>query len=267
MLSTIGLSNGGSKYRQKCVKINIEGLSSLKKLHLDANSAEISFSIRNLNSLELLGLVIGCTIDQKIITKILDQVQHIKILFLCGRFSYFNLDSLVNLKSLSLVGTIKESFNIDLLKNICNQLEVLKIIANKIIDEKIFCKLLDGHTFPNLVSFTLSNCNLKIFKKEFIHRFSNLIKLYIVECNIEAIEQDAFSNLKHLYLLDLSSNRLKFIEKDTFSNLMNLEILDLSLNELINLDSEFIGVRNSAKIFLENKNNETFKLNWITDID
>ena len=115
-----------SKDRRKSVKINLEGLNSLRNLHLGANSVEVSFSIKNLNSLEFLSLMISCPIDENILTQVLDQVPHIKILFLRGNFSHFNLDHLFNLDVLSLVGTINESFNIDLFKNLCNQLTILK---------------------------------------------------------------------------------------------------------------------------------------------
>ena len=233
-------------------------------MHLGLNSTEIDFSIRNLNSLIMLSLLVGCTIDQNMLTKLLDQVQHIQQLFLVGNFSYFNLDNLVNLKVLSLCGPINESFNIGLLKNFCNQMVVLKIILEN-IDEKTFYKLFDGLTFPNLKRIAIEDCNLKVLKKEFINRFPIVRKLFILNCNLEAIEQDAFSNLKKLYCLDLSSNHIKFIEKDTFLNLTNLEILDLSLNELKNLDAEFIGVRNSVKIFLENKEDNTFFRYWLKD--
>ena len=76
-------------------------------------------------------------------------------------------------------------------------------------------------------------------------------QLVISDCKIEEIEPDAFSNFRQLYCLDLSKNRIKFIEKNTFSNLKNLQILDLSGNELTNLDTEFIGLENSVKIFLK----------------
>ena len=264
ILPIIDLFNGGVEVRKESVKINIEGLSSLKRLHLGLNSAEIDFSIRNLNSLIILSLFIGCTIDQNILTKLLDQLKHIRQLFLVGSFSYFNLDYLVNLEVLSLYGPINESFNIELLKNLCNQIMVLKIITLK-IEDKTFYKLFDGLTFPNLKAITIQNCNLKVLKKEFINRFPILRKLFILNCNLEVIEQDAFSNLKQLYCLDFSSNHIKFIEKDTFSNLNNLKILDLSLNGLTNLDAEYIGVRNSVKVFLENKKNETFIRYWFKD--
>ena len=240
------------------MKINVEGLPSLKGLNLGVNSSEVNFSIRKLPSLKYLALSMSCTIDENIISQLLDQVSHIEHLHLFGYFSHFNLDHLVNLKKLLLLGTINESFDYDLLKNLCNQLEILKIVLTNSDVNK-----LSGHHFPNLQNFCISNCHVKILKKEFFDRFPMLQNLFINDCNLEEIENDAFSNLKQLLFLDLSKNLLKFIEKNTFSNLKNLQILDLSKNELTNLNAEFIGVRNSAEIFLENDKFKTFYRYWL----
>ena len=236
---------------------NIEGLSSLKVLSLKSKSTDTSFSIRNLNSLISLYLYIS-TIDDKNL-KVLEQVQHIEQLNLCGNISYLNLDFLSNLKMLAITGTITESFNIELLKNLSYQLEGLNIML-KNVDEKTFFKLFDGCNFQNLHNLSLSDFNFERFKKEYINPFPMLRQLYLLECNVKEIEKDAFSNLnlKNLTLLDLSGNWLKFIEKNTFSNLKNLEILDLSDNLLEHVDAEFIGVRNSVKIFLDNFPSYTF---------
>ena len=228
-----------------------------------ANSTEMFFSIRNLCALNLLTLdMIGCTIDDHFITSLFNQVQNIEKLILCGTFSYFNIDSLVNLKFLSLDGTINESFNIELFKNLCNQLDSLKVDLKK-IDEKTFLKLFDGHNFSKLLKLSIINCNLNILKKEFTNRFPILRKLFIIGCNLKVIENDAFSNLKQIWCLDLSQNRLKFIEKDTFSNLDKLRKLDLSKNEFTTyIDRKFIGVVYSIKLLLENEEFATLKRCW-----
>ena len=244
-------------YCIKSIKINIEGLSSLRCLHLRLNSSEIHFSIRNLSSLLILSLMISCTIDENILSKLLENVQYIEQLFLTGNYSYFKLDSLYNLKLLSLAGTITESFNFELFKNLCNQLVVFKADLTNIEEKKLY-KLFDGHTFPNLEKIAIRKCNLKRLKKEFLDRFPILRKLFIIKCNLKVIERKAFSNLSRLYCLDLSENMLQGIKKDTFSYLKNLEVLDLSNNQLKNLNAEFVGVRNTVKIFLENKEYETF---------
>ena len=191
----------------------------------------------------------------------MDQVQHIQYLFLRGTFSYFNLDGLADLKLLSLVGTINEDFNFELFKNLCNQIFYLKIKLTN-IDEKKFLKLLCRYSFPYLLSFVIMGCNLKRLKKKYISRFPILTNLFIIDCNIEVIEHKAFSNVKSLRFLDLSQNRIKFIEKNTFANLKNLEILDLSSNELTNLDANFIGVKKTVQLFLENKILATYNSYW-----
>lgn len=225
------------------------------------HSVEINFfSIKNLNSLRTLGLSI-ITIDQEIITRVLDQVPYIEKLVLGGNFSNFKLNNLANLRSLYINGHIKENFNVDLFKNLCNQLEVLQV---KLInaDKKILYKLFDGHYFPNLLSLAFRNCeNLDRLEKEFVNRFRFPILrgLFIVKCNLETVEKDSFSNLKNLEIVDLSGNKIKFIEKNTFSYLKHLKLLDLSRNKLTNLDRKFIGVRNSVEICQENKDIETFR--------
>ena len=230
-------------------------------LHLGLRTAEINFSITNLNSLRSLSLRINSSIDHNILTQLFNQVHYISQLFIVGDFSFITLDSLVNLKLLAIDGNIKDNFNFDLLKNLCDQLKILKIGFVK-TDDKTFFKLFDGLNFPNLKSFTLRYCNLKRLKKEFINRFPKLSQLFVKSCNLEEIEHDAFSNLKKLNCLDLSDNILRFIKKETFSKLKNLQILDLSQNLLTNLDSNFVGVRDSVKIFLINNNDETFNLYW-----
>ena len=195
--------------------------------------------------------------------KLLDKVRHIEQLYLRGEFSYFNLDNLVNLKVLSLYGSINESFNFDLFKNLCNRLEDLNIILNN-FDEKIFSKLFDGNKFSKLKSFSIRNYNMKRLKKEFINRFPNIYQLFISDCNLEEIEADAFSNFRHLCCLDLSQNQLKFIEKDTFSNLKNLQKLDLSENKLTNLSKELIAITiPMTHIVMENTNFKTFSSYWV----
>ena len=209
--------------------------------------------------------IVSCMIDDSLLTKLFEhiEVQHIERLFLRGDFAYLNLDSFVNLKLLSLGGTIKEGFNCELFKNLCNRLEVLKVALID-IDEKIFLKLFDGHAFSNLHYFSIIKCKLNILKKEFISRFPMLRQLFIIDCNLEAIEHDAFSNLKQLYCLDLSQNRLKFIEKDTFSKIENLRWLDLSKNKLTILDAKSISIRfkKYVEIMLENENFATFCRYW-----
>ena len=202
-----------------------------------------------------------CTIDENIVS-LFDQLQNIEQLYLEGNLSYFSLDNLVNLKKLILVGAVEENFNMDLFKNVCNQLEYIYISLSE-IDEKFFFKLFDGHNFPYLENFCMSRFNIKRLTKEFINRFPIVQQLFILDCKLEEIEQDAFSNSQKLSCLDLSQNRLKIIEKNTFSNLNNLQTLDLSKNELKNLDKEFIGVRNSVEVILENDNLKTFHRNWL----
>ena len=211
-------------------------------------------------SLRYLILKTTGTIDEFFITQISDQMPHIENLYLCAKYSHFNLDRLINLKLLAIVGTVNERFNYELFKtNLRYQLEDLNLVLLDIDENKLF----SGCDFPNLLNFGMRNFNIKCLKKELINRFPALRKLFLTECKIEEIESDAFSDSKQLYLIDLSQNRIKFIGKDTFSNLNNLEKLDLSENELTNLDAEFIGARNSVEILLNSDSYSTICTYWI----
>lgn len=234
--------------KRESIAFRIEGFSSLRSLTLKANSTEVNFSIKNLESLKCLRLY-TFKIDQDILTRLLDQLQHIQELVLDGNLSYINLDNLVNLKCLTLCGTLNEScFNFELFKNLSNQLERLTIVLTN-IDEKTLSKLFDIHYFSNLNYFAIYKFNLKRLEKQFLNRFlfPMLRELSIGFCDLEEIEIDAFSNMQQLVCLNLSMNRIRFIEKNTFANLKKLETLDLSDNVLTTIDREFIGVRNSVE--------------------
>ena len=232
---------------KESVKFNVEGLSSLENFELSANTTKIAeFSIKNLPSLTILHFTIFGTIDEDIVTRLFLQLKHIQVLFLKGNLSYFNLDSLVNLRTISLSGTINEYFNFELFKNLCKQLEDIRIRLTN-IDEKTFIKLFDGYNFPYLVNFSLSFLDIRILKKELINGFLMLRKLAISECNIEVIKSDSFSNLEQLCYLDLSGNRIDCIEENAFSKLKNLKEVHLNQNKLRRFDPKFVGLRESAK--------------------
>ena len=215
------------------VKFNIEGLSSLKTLNLKTtNTREIDLSIKNLPSLRHLDLSADTiTIDEKILTPLLkDQLQHIESLLLNGNLSNFNLDSLSNLKTLSLCGTLDtKSFNFELFKNLCNRLVTILIVL-KDMDEIEFVKLFDGCNFTHLGMFYMSGFNICRLKKELLSSFTTLRHLIMIGCEIEIIEQDSFSDLKQLSSLNLSLNKIARIEKNAFEMLENLQTLDLLYN-------------------------------------
>ena len=231
---------------KESAKFNIEGLSSLKCSELRSKKAEVDFSIRNLPSLTTFNLTISATIDDVFVTRLLDQIQHIQELSLDGNLSYFKLDNLLNLKKLSLNGTINDSFNFELFNSLCNQLEDISICLRN-MKENSYVKLFDGYTFPYLQKLTLRRMNITILEKEFFDRLPMLRELEISDCKIEAIESDTFSNLEQLRFLDLSANRIDSIEKDAFSTLKNLQKLNLNLNTLENFDPNFVGLVGSAK--------------------
>ena len=234
------------------VEINIDGLFSLEKFLLILHSAETSFSITNLSSLKTFILHVPKTgkIDENMSTCLGPfQIQSIENLSLNGDFSYFNLDNLINLRSLTLTGTIKDDFNFDIFMNLCNQLQELTISYTNIDAHNLY-KLFDGHHFSNLKTLALIVCDTRIDKK-FIDRFPMLRKFYIHRCNLELSELDVFSNLKQLHFLDLSENRINL---SASSNMKSLQTLDLSNNECSIEDPELIGLKKSVKILIENNN-------------
>lgn len=181
--------------------------------------------------------------------KLFDLSPNIEILYLEGNFSYFSLDNLVNLKQLSLAGTIHDDFNLDIFKNSCNQLEEL-IISLANFDDRTFLQLFNGHQFSNLKNLIFRESYIKRVDKKFIDGFPMIERLWIVLCDLQMIDENAFSNVKHLYYIDLSNNRISFIAKNAFSNLKNLKTLNLMSNGLKNLDREYIGVGNSVEVYI-----------------
>ena len=219
---------------------------------MGAKTAKVELSMNKLSSLTRLFLSISGTIDEDVVTRLLEQVQHIQELFLDGNLSYFNLDHLVNLKRLSLSGSINENFNFEIFKNLSGQLEDITIGLSNIDGD--FVKLVDSYSFPYLVEFSAKLFKIRRLKKKFLDRFPKLRHLTIAYSNIEVIEHDSFSNLEQLSLLDLSRNRIGFIEKNAFSSLKNLLAVDLSRNRLTIFDPKFIGLIESAVFSIECQN-------------
>lgn len=142
-------------------------------------------------------------------------MQNIEELFLYGKLYYFNLDNLVNLRRLTLSGLTYDGFNFELLKNLSNQLDELKIVY-------FYVEMLNCHNVSNLSVLNIMDCNIKIIENKFIEKFPNLHTFRMTNCSIETMEDKAFSNLKGL-VLDLSKNLLKRLHKRYFSELVNLE--------------------------------------------
>lgn len=220
--------------KRESVEIDIEGLSSLKIFNLEISSDEINISLRNINSVTSFDLDIPITIDEYITTQLFNTMPNIEELSLCGKLSFFKLENLVNLKKLTLQGTIDENFNFQLFKSSCNQLEELSVCFDN-DDEEIFFKLFDGHHFSNLLILDIG-CNIKRLNKKLLNYFPVLRELSMDECKLEMIEDDAFSNLKQLVRLDLSNNLLETLNNPSFSGLINLEYLNLSNNKIKCID-------------------------------
>ena len=219
---------------------------------MTAISYKLKLDIKNLPSLKNLSLYFVGTINEDFITSIWNQVPYIQELCLLGELLYFNLDNFVNLRVLSLCysGKINESFNFEIFKNLCNQLEVIKISYYS-KDQNVLFKLFDGYNFPYLVDLTITFLYMIRLKREFINRLPKSRKLNLTKCKIELIESDSFSNMQQITWLNLSYNQIEFIEKNAFSNLKNLKKLDLKFNKLTKFDRKFIGLGNSVEVNIE----------------
>ena len=104
---------GYSQSKKKLGEISLEGLFSLRELHFVLYSIE-RCSFKRLSSLRELSLTIESPMNESMTKNIFDDLPNIEKLTLNGKMSNFNLDSLVNLRDLSLAGTINEDFNFDL---------------------------------------------------------------------------------------------------------------------------------------------------------
>lgn len=207
-------------------------------LGLHASEA-YSFSIRNLYSLKSFSLQVSDAIDESILTVFLDKLPNIEKLGLHGSFSNFNLDHLINLKSLVLNGTFNDDFNFKLFENLCYQLQDLKFSFRNDY-ESISAELLDGHSFSNLQELTIYNSNIRRLKKKFLDKFPSLLRLQLNKCNIEIIEDDAFSSIEKLTCLEFMGNFLKTVEKRSFSHLTNLQELNLLNNQIESIEKDML---------------------------
>ena len=221
-------------------------------------------------------LYLETPINSEILLKLIEYLPYIEVLHLNGDFSYFNLDSLTNLKRLQLYGRIMDDFNFNLFDNLCNQLEFI-VIKCLNLDDKYLEKLFYGRNFPYLTCLFIldSLANFKLEKKLFDglrmlkymiffqnktlgkidkDTFSNLLDLQELRLSyscIEFIDKTLFSNLINFKKLNICGNRLESIEENSFSNLHNLEYLDMSNNQLRSLSAKsLVGLDNLKELDL-----------------
>lgn len=267
-------------------EVNIEGklLPCLSTLNLSGRSIK-EISVRNLKSVENFTISIAASIDETMSRKFFDHLPNIQELTLKGRFSNLNLDSLINLKNLTLYGIIIETeFNFDLFKNICKQLENLNIYFYD-IDYKGIADLFSDNRFDNMNFLSITIFKFNKLERKFIDRFPMLREFHFNSNKLRTIDFDAFSNSKQLeYLslrsnciktlnrryfselgklttLDLSYNQLKSIGKNMFSSLKKLESLRLSYNKISRLDPEsFNGLKNLKSFKIDNNKLSKFDL-------
>jgi len=272
-------------------EIKIERFSSLKSLMLKFQSLN-QVILSNLFALRTVELNLATPINSEILLKLIDYLPYIETLHLSGSLSYFNLDSLSNLKQLSLSHTIMYDFNFHLFDNLCNQLEYIDISCIN-LDDKCIEKFFYGRNFPYLTTLYIYNSleNINLEKKLFAglgtlqkldfslctkvriidaDAFSNLIELQelnLSDTYIEFIDKTVFLNLINLKKLTLCRNRLESIEENCFSNLHNLEYLNLSDNRLRSLSAKsLVGLDNLKCLDLIHNELVNFDLNIFDNI-
>ena len=214
------------------VQFRIEGLISLL-LRLDSIE-ESSFSY--MYSLRHLELHVNSEINNDMSTNLFEVFPNIEELHLRGQFSNINFDGFANLKKLKLSGNLLNSFNFDIFKNICNQLEEINIDFDNMDDIHIY-QLFNGHYFSNLSNLVIRSSRITRLGNLF-DQFSMLQSLIVYQCKqLKTIDKNAFSNLKNLRKLALSFNKqLSEIDPKLFSCLVNLEELCLRKNNLRHFD-------------------------------
>lgn len=265
-------------------RVNLDGFRSLESLFLSLNSFEC-ISLKNLPLLRHLEFELRYSnqINNQINSNIqfLDYLPTIEYLTLKGVLADFNLESLVKLKNLSLIGLIDKQFNFDLFKNrLCFQLEQIWINAPN-LEDKCLSHMFFGCHFPILKSLLICASDyIENIEKKLFDGFPTLQALTISNhIRLGTIDQDAFSNLKQLIYLNLrdnciqsfckmhfsaleklkylrlSKNKLQRIEENLFSSLSNLKALDLSFNNLKVLNADLFSSLKNLK-FLDLKKNE-----------
>lgn len=178
-------------------------------------------------------------IDENNTAGLFDHLKNIEKLSLTGNLFYFNLDSLVNLKSLTLFGNIHDCFNFELFKNISNKLNHLSIRTGEfesIVNYDIILKLFNGHDFSALTSLDIRRCLMKRLEKKFLEQFPKLQILRMNHCYLNSIEDDTFSN-SNIVNLDLSINFITALYKRDFSKLINLKYFNMSSNSLDSIEN------------------------------
>ena len=232
-------------------------------------------------------------INSEVLFKLIENLPYIEVLHLHGKLSYFNLDSLSNLKELDLRYRIMDDFNVHLFDNLCNQLEYIDISCSN-FDDKCLENLFYGRNFPYLSTLYISDSlvNIKLEKKLFdglrmlkklrIYKnqsgvriidndaFSNLIELeelVLSDAGIKFIDKTMFSHLINLKILCLYNNQIESIEENSFSNLHNLEHLNLNFNQLTSLSANsFVGLDNLKELNLRHNQMVNFDLDIFDNI-
>lgn len=89
-----------------------------------------------------------------------------------------------------------------------------------------------GKKFPNLDSYSATECGLKIIRSHYFKGMKKLKTLDLSENDISTIEPGAFKDLKKLDQLHLQNNAIESLDKGVFAKLANLDMLFLQHNRI-----------------------------------
>ena len=176
---------------------NIEGLSSLQGLYLNIFSPDQIF-LKRLKSLRELWLL--CTSfshSQEHLSNLIECLPNVDSFILSNELSNINLDSLVYLKSFTLLNSTPSGLNTDIFKNIAHQLEKINIWGFvEPISHETIVKLFDGHSFSNLLNLEISMSGIDKFENRLFSGFRMLQTLNLTINEIRIIDNETFSNMK-----------------------------------------------------------------------
>lgn len=89
--------------------------------------------------------------------------------------------------------------------------------------------VIPGHKDESIKAvYMKNNSNIEFLPVQIYRKFPNLLQYSMINCELSEIFKKNFEHLNQLQLLDLSDNRIEIIRSDTFEGLSRLENIFLS---------------------------------------
>lgn len=100
-----------------------------------------------------------------------------------------------------------------------------------------------------------------------IQNFTNLISLTITSCNLSIITQSNIQFYKELMVLDLSHNKITVIEPELFKDNLQLVVINLKGNQIFHIDPMvFNGIQDKITVLNLMENKCTFTSDNATEV-